>query len=76
MARDIDEEEREELQEFFVSCDTDGDGRIQKSEFAELLKNLGSEVSAEEVSIGFAEIDQDRSGTIDFEEFLAYWTEQ
>ncbi len=75
MTREIDVEERAELQEFFSNCDTDQDGRIQKSEFAALLKNLGSEVSAEEISIGFAEVDQNGNGTIDFDEFIAYWTE-
>ncbi len=75
MSREIDEEEQAELREFFAGCDLDRDGRIQKAEFAELLKNLGSEISAEEVTIGFNEVDRDGSGSIDFEEFLGYWLE-
>ena len=76
MGREIDEEERAELKEFFTSCDLDRDGRIQKAEFAELLKNLGSDMSPADVSIGFTEIDRDGSGSIDFEEFLGYWLEE
>ncbi len=76
MTRMLDEERLAELREFFDDCDVNKDGRIQHDEFSKLLGELGTDVSAEEVAIGFAELDRDHDGTIDFGEFLSYWTER
>ena len=64
-----------ELQEFFHECDHNGDGLIELKEFASLLKSIGSDVSDEECKIGFAELDADSDGRIDFNEFIGWWQE-
>jgi Ca2+-binding EF-hand superfamily protein len=39
------------------------------------MRGLGAELSAEEVVIGFSEIDADGDGRISWPEFLAWWGE-
>ena len=54
--------------------DTDGSGDIDMSEFEEAMSKLSSkkkpQASAEEMKAAFDEVDVDKSGEIDFEEFL------
>ncbi|MGI9326155.1 MAG: EF-hand domain-containing protein [Pseudomonadales bacterium] len=70
------EERLEELKEFFTDCDANSDGLIQLTEFSALLKNIGSDVTEDECRIGFAELDSDRDGRIDFNEFVNWWNER
>ena len=65
--------DEQELKEAFDHFDSDGNGAIDRDEFAQLMKNLDPEMSSEEVAIGFAEIDRDGSGTIELDEFIAWW---
>jgi Ca2+-binding EF-hand superfamily protein len=65
-----------ELRETFDYNDRDGDGRIEIDEFVEMLDELESDVSDREAKIGFADIDTNDDGLIDFEEFVAWWTEE
>lgn len=67
--------ERREVQAHFAQADSDHDRRINFPEFRELLANLEAEMSEDEARIGFDEIDTDDDGSIDFEEFLAWWQE-
>ncbi|MEO8313869.1 MAG: EF-hand domain-containing protein [Pseudomonadota bacterium] len=59
--------------EQFGSCDLDGDGRIQCSEFAELLEKLGSTLSPAALQSRFDGIDADHDGRIDVDEFMEWW---
>ena len=63
-----------ELKEDFSYCDENNDGRLQYAEFVRLLENLDAGMSAEEYRIGFQEVDTNRDGYIDFEEFVSWWT--
>jgi Ca2+-binding EF-hand superfamily protein len=69
------EEELDELREAFDYNDRDNDGRIQLDEFAAMLDELEADMSANEVEIGFKDIDTNDDGLIDFAEFVAWWTE-
>ena len=69
------DEELDELRESFDYNDRDGDGRIEMSEFTAMLDELESEMSAREMEIGFKDIDTNDDGLIDFDEFVAWWTE-
>lgn len=69
------EEQLDELRESFDYNDRDGDGRIEKSEFGAMLDELDAEMSAREIEIGFKDIDVNDDGLIDFDEFVAWWTE-
>ena len=68
-------DELAELRETFEYNDRDGDGRIQVDEFLEMLDELESDISERDAKIGFAEIDTNDDGLIDFEEFVAWWRE-
>lgn len=52
----------------------DGGGTIFRKELGELLQTLGIRASSEEVDRMFAEVDADKSGEIEFAEFLAVMT--
>lgn len=63
------------LREKFGRYDRDGDGSISVDEFAELLEELGEDLSREEQVLAFDATDRDDDGVIDFEEFAAWWTD-
>ena len=69
------EEKLDELREAFDYNDRDGDGRIQLDEFSAMLDELDAEMSRQEIEIGFKDIDTNDDGLIDFDEFVAWWTE-
>jgi len=62
------------LLEDFEYFDDDGDGLMLFDEFEQFMDGIGAEMTGEECRIGFAEIDSDRDGAIEFEEFLQWWT--
>ena len=63
-----------ELGEDFEFADDDHDGYIDFAEFSALLDGLGAEMSGTDLRIGFQEIDTDRDGRINRQEFIAWWT--
>lgn len=69
------EEQLDELREAFDYNDRDSDGRISLSEFIDMLDELEAEMSNEDAQIGFQDIDTNDDGLIDFEEFVAWWSE-
>ena len=69
------EEELDELRETFDYNDRDGDGLIERDEFAAMLDELEADMSEAEARVGFDEIDTNDDGRIDFGEFVAWWTE-
>jgi Ca2+-binding EF-hand superfamily protein len=68
-------DELEDLREAFEYNDRDGDGRIQKDEFVAMLDELDAGMTAQEMEIGFQDIDTNDDQLIDFDEFVAWWTE-
>jgi len=64
-----------ELREAFEYNDRDGDSRIEPEEFVTMLDELEANMSAKEAKIGFQDIDTNDDGLIDFDEFVAWWTE-
>ncbi len=65
-----------ELKNSFDYNDSNRDGKISLEEFKNMLDELESYVSDGEARIGFSAIDSDHDGAIDFDEFLAWWTER
>jgi len=75
-AKQKDDEEAEKLKGLWGQIDADGSGALDKGEVAEVMKQMGKEVSGPELDTAMAAIDQDGSGEVEFGEFLAWWQEQ
>lgn len=69
-------EERGRLREDFDFNDANKDGTLTLGEFSRFMKNLDPEITAEECTIGFEEIDTNGDGGIGFDEFFAWWTDR
>ena len=67
-------EERGRLRESFDSFDLNHDGRLTLGEFIRFMEDLDENLTAEDCQIGFDEIDGNRDGAIEFDEFAAWWT--
>jgi calmodulin len=70
---DLSQDQLDELREDFEFNDSNGDGRIEYEEFKELLEFLEADMSSGDTRTGFAEIDTDHDGAIEFDEFVAWW---
>ena len=68
-------EQLDELREAFDYNDRDADGSIQVDEFAAMLDELEADMSPKDIEIGFQDIDTNDDGLVDFNEFVAWWTE-
>jgi calcium-binding protein CML len=62
-----------EIRIAFARYDEDGDGRINFGEFAELLAELGDELSHPEKLLAFDATDTNGDGVIAFDEFAVWW---
>ena len=67
------EARREKLNKVFSELDTNGDGRIDRAEFGELLATLGATLSAAEADAAFSDIDRNGNGSIDVDELAGWW---
>lgn len=68
---DFDDSVRNELRKYFVSMDQSGSGSIVLEELADPLIALGLAENREEIKTLFDTVDTDKSGKIEFDEFLA-----
>merc|ERR1712042_187075 len=66
----LSEEMLNEFKAAFDIFDTDGGGDISTAELGTVMKMLGQNPSREELDEIIEEVDEDGSGSIDFEEFL------
>ncbi|KAJ8465561.1 hypothetical protein OPV22_028113 [Ensete ventricosum] len=71
IAESLSEEEIGGLKELFKMIDTDNSGTITFDELKEGLRRVGSELMESEIHALMDAADIDRSGTIDYGEFLA-----
>eukprot|EP01043_Picozoa_sp_COSAG02_P048707 COSAG02_NODE_4814_length_4948_cov_5.576614_1_plen_655_part_00 len=65
----IDEKDIRAVEVFF-QVDTDGSGEMDPMEFEEALHLMQIKVSFEDMMLAFEELDADKGGTIDIEEFM------
>mgnify|MGYP006309173809 CR=1 FL=1 len=68
------EHSRAEVRETFDHFDEDDNGEIDREEFADLMAALSADMSEDELDVGFAAIDTDGSGLIDFDEFYEWFS--
>nr|XP_053637118.1 troponin C, isotype gamma-like [Cherax quadricarinatus] len=71
---DDDEAMYGELKEAFRLYDREGNGYITTSTLKEILKELDNKLSEEDLNGIIEEIDEDGSGTVDFDEFMEMMT--
>ncbi|KAG6528797.1 hypothetical protein ZIOFF_010982 [Zingiber officinale] len=71
IAESLSEEEIGGLRELFKMIDTDNSGTITFEELKEGLRRVGSELMESEIKMLMDAADIDKSGTIDYGEFLA-----
>jgi len=67
-------EMKKELKEAFRIYDKEGNGYITNAVFVEILKELDPKLTQENLDDIIEEIDEDGSGTVDFEEFMQMMT--
>ncbi|KAM5135914.1 troponin C, skeletal muscle [Mantella aurantiaca] len=72
----LSEEMIAEFKAAFDMFDTDGGGDISTKELGTVMRMLGQTPSKEELDAIIEEVDEDGSGTIDFEEFLVMMVRQ
>ena len=70
MTDHLTEEQIAEFKEAFQIFDKDGDGLITTKELGTVMRSLGQNLSEEELKSMIEDVDKDKSGTIDFQEFL------
>jgi calmodulin len=69
-------EQRGRLRQDFEFNDLNRDGRLTLGEFIRFMGQVDENITTEECQIGFDEIDSNRDGSIDFNEFVAWWTDR
>ena len=70
MTDHLTEEQIAEFKEAFQIFDKDGDGLITTKELGTVMRSLGQNLSEDELKEMIEEVDTDKSGNIDFQEFL------
>lgn len=68
--KDLTEEQTEVIRKAFNMYDTDGSGSIEERELQQVMKALGFPAKTAEVKEMLKELDEDKSGTVEFSEFL------
>ena len=63
----------EEIEELFEQNDADGNGDIDFEEFTVLMSELDPQMPGPALEIGFRDIDANKDGRINFDEFIAWW---
>ena len=66
----------QQFREAYSIFDKDGDGGITTEELGSVMKALGHKATKEEVEQMFAQVDDDGSGEIEFDEFLVIMQRQ
>ncbi len=67
---EISDEARRDAQELFNSVDSDHNGTICTSELGRMFLELGYKTTEEELKQLIAMVDEDKSGTLDLDEFM------
>lgn len=70
MTQNLTAAELSEFREIFNLVDKDGGGSITKEELSDLMDTLRIPSKPEEIELMISEIDKDKSGSIDFNEFV------
>merc|ERR1712094_82679 len=75
-AKELTEEQKQEIKEAFDLFDTDGSGEIDSKELKVAMLALGFEPKKEEIQKMISDVDDDGSGTIGYEELGERMTDE
>uniref|UniRef100_A0A7S4R0A5 EF-hand domain-containing protein n=1 Tax=Alexandrium monilatum TaxID=311494 RepID=A0A7S4R0A5_9DINO len=64
--------EAELIKQKFLELDSSGDGMLDVGELGEILKQGRPDISDEEITMLFNEVDEDKTGRISFDEFVEF----
>jgi len=70
MLEDDEEQMKEELKEAFRIYDKDGEGFITNDTLKEILREIDTTLTEDDLDHILEEVDEDGSGTMDFDEFV------
>ena len=62
-----------QLRQLFEDIDVDESGLLDRGEVADLAESLGCPLSTTELDEAMAEMDEDQSGEVDFDEFQSWF---
>jgi hypothetical protein len=66
----------DEIERLFRELDADGSGSLNQTELWRLARQLGSAMTEEDIERAMVEMDPDRSGLVDLDEFRAWWARE
>jgi len=69
VAKNMSQKEKDDLAAIFREFDTNGDGKLDPSEIAAMMKKIG--VSEQEAKMMAKELDEDGDGGVDLDEYAA-----
>jgi len=64
--------DKQEIKKHFDSFDNDGDGHVTVNEVGAVLQSIGETASEQRIKQLIQEVDLDKNGTIEFEEFCTF----
>ncbi|KAM3866964.1 uncharacterized protein cetn4 [Diretmus argenteus] len=73
---ELTEEQKQEIREAFDLFATDGSGTLDVKELKVAMRALGFEPKKEEIKQMIADVDKERSGIIDFNDFVSMMTQK
>lgn len=71
---EMTEKEAVRIAKVFNRYDSDSNGMLGLSELQALTRDLGHELSAAEATVAMEYLDEDNNGTVEFNEFVGWWT--
>ena len=71
MAHQLSEEDVAKFRETFALFDQDSDNKITTKELGDVFESLGKSMTEAELQIMIDEVDSNRNGTVEFDEFLS-----
>ena len=69
----MQKEQREAIKDLFIETGDDGSLLLDRSEVKHLAIMMGQKLNSKELDMAMAEMDEDGSGEVDFDEFFAWW---
>lgn len=76
MTAPADSPDMDEIREIFKTYDRDGNGVIDREEFAALVRAIDPDFTDEEIATGLDTVDENGDGNIQWSEFYAWWIDR